>query len=265
METNRIENKNNGLENDRDLQFLLQGGDLLKVRSSSWKKTRYFRLMEDCKTMFRESKRTFKTSKTFLVDEISAVRMGRQSDGLRKNTEENVESRCFSIMFKGRRKNLDLIASSEDEARQWVDSLQKILSSINNLSTQAKMEHWIFSCLRKSDKNKDDKLSLSELKNFMHLINIEVDDDYAEILFEKCDKSNSGYLAGEEIKHFYDLLTHREEIDVIYGEYAKTSGFMSPQNLVDFLKKEQREDATLADAQNIIQKHEPDENGQYLM
>ncbi|XP_034087867.1 1-phosphatidylinositol 4,5-bisphosphate phosphodiesterase delta-1-like isoform X1 [Gymnodraco acuticeps] len=272
METNRFENKNNGLENDRDLQFLLQGGDLLKVRSSSWKKTRYFRLMEDCKTMFRESKRTFKTSKTcecccspsfppsFLVDEISAVRMGRQSDGLKKNTEENVESRCFSIMFKGRRKNLDLIASSEDEARQWVDSLQKILSSLNNLSTQEKTEHWIFSCLRKSDKNKDDKLSLSELKNFMHLINIEVDDDYAEMLFEKCDKSNSGYLAGEEIKHFYDLLTHREEIDVIYGEYAKTSGFMSPQNLVDFLKKEQREDATLADAHNIIQKHEPDEN-----
>ncbi|KAL3054777.1 hypothetical protein OYC64_017665 [Pagothenia borchgrevinki] len=260
METNGIENKKTGMENDRDLQFLLQGGDLLKVRSSSWKKTRYFRLMEDCKTMFRESKRTFKTSKTFLVDDISAVRMGRQSDGLRKNTEEHVESRCFSIMFKGRRKNLDLIASSEDEARQWVDSLEKIRSSLNNLSTQAKTEHWIFSCLRKSDKNKDDKLSLSELKNFMHLINIEVDDDYAEMLFEKCDKSNSGYLAGEEIKLFYDLLTHREEIDVIYGEYAKTSGFMSPQNLVDFLKKEQREDATLADAHNIIQKHEPDEN-----
>lgn len=260
METNRIENKKTGMENDRDLQFLLQGGDLLKVRSSSWKKTRYFRLMDDCKTMFRESKRIFKTSKTFLVDEISAVRMGRQSDGLRKNTEEHVESRCFSIMFKGRRKNLDLIASSEDEARQWVDSLEKIRSSLNNLSTQAKTEHWIFSCLRKSDKNKDDKLSLSELKNFMHLINIEVDDDYAEMLFEKCDKSNSGYLAGEEIRHFYDLLTHREEIDVIYGKYAKTSGFMSPQNLVDFLKKEQREDATLADAHNIIQKHEPDEN-----
>lgn len=70
--------------------------------------------------------------------------MGRQSDGLRKHTEENVESRCFSIMFKGRRKNLDLIASSEDEARQWVDSLHKILSSLNNLSTQAQTEQYPF-------------------------------------------------------------------------------------------------------------------------
>lgn len=81
---------------------------------------------------------------------------------------------------------------------------------------------------------------------------------------QKCDKSKSGTLAGEEIKHFYDLLTQRDEIDVIYGEYAKTTGFMSAQNLVDFLMKEQREKATLADAHRIIEMYEPDENGQYM-
>ncbi|KAK9539355.1 hypothetical protein VZT92_004465 [Zoarces viviparus] len=248
------------MEGDPDLQFLLQGGDLLKVLSPSWKKTRYFRLMEDCKTMWRESKKAFKDSKTFSLDDISAVRMGRHSEGLRKNTEDQVEDRCFSIMFKGRRKNLDLIASSEEEAKRWVSSLEKVVSSRKDLNRQQKIEHWIFSCLRKADKNKDDKMSQSELKNFMRLINVEVDDDYAEMLFQKCDKSKSGYLTGEEIKHFYDLLTHRNEIDVIYGEFAKTTGFMSPQNLVDFIMEQQREKATLADAHSIIQKHEPDEN-----
>lgn len=79
---------------------------------------------------------------------------------------------------------------------------------------------------------------------------------------QKCDQSKSGYLAGEEIEHFYELLTHREEIDVIYGEYAKTAGAMSPENLVNFLMKEQRENATLAEAHKIIEKFEPDENGQ---
>ncbi|CAK6967906.1 -phosphatidylinositol 4%2C5-bisphosphate phosphodiesterase delta-1b [Scomber scombrus] len=248
-----------GMEGDPDLQFLLQGGDLLKVRSSSWKKTRYYRLQEDCKTMWHESKKTFRTKQTFSLDDISALRMGRQSEGLRKNTEEQVDGRCFSIIFKSRRKNLDLIASSEEEAKQWVNSLQKMVSSINNLSSQQKAEHWIISCLAKADKNKDEKLSLSEMKNFLRLINIEVDDEYAEIVFKKCDTSNSGYLSGKEIEHFYDLLTHREEIDVIYGEYAKTTGFMSPDNLVEFLMKEQREKTTLADAHKIIEKHEPDE------
>ncbi|XP_040026362.2 1-phosphatidylinositol 4,5-bisphosphate phosphodiesterase delta-1 isoform X1 [Gasterosteus aculeatus] len=249
-----------GMEGDPDLQFLLQGGDLLKVRSSSWKKTRHFRLMEDCKTMWRESRKMFKNSKTFSLDDVSAVRMGRQSEGLRKNTEELVEGRCFSIMFKGSRKNLDLIASSEEEAKRWVSSLQTVISNRGNLNRLQKTEHWIFNCLRKADKNEDDQMSQSELKDFLRLINVEVDDDYAEMLFQKCDKSKSGYLAGEEIEHFYKLLTHREEIDVIYGEYAKATGFMSPQNLVDFLIKEQREAATLADAHDIIQKHEPDEN-----
>lgn len=249
-----------GLEGDPDLQFLLKGGDLLKVLSPSWKKTRYFRLQEDCKTMWRESKKTFKKNDTFSLDDISAVQMGRQSEGLKKNTEEQVEDRCFSIIFKSRRKNLDLIASSEEEAKQWVKSMQKVVSNLNNLSQKQKTEHWILSCLRKADKNKDDNLSPSEVKSFLHLINIEVDDEYMEMLFKKCDKSKSGTLTGEEIKHFYDLLTQRDEIDVIYGEYAKTTGFMSAQNLLDFLMKEQREKATLADAHRIIEMYEPDEN-----
>lgn len=36
----------------------------------------------------------------------------------------------------------------------------------------------------KADKNKDEKLSQSEMKNFLRLINIEVDDEYAEMIFK---------------------------------------------------------------------------------
>lgn len=76
------------------------------------------------------------------LENISAVRVGRQTDGFRKSTEEQVEDRCFSITFKGRRKNLDLIASSDEEARQWVNSLQKLVSNLNNLSRQQKSEQY---------------------------------------------------------------------------------------------------------------------------
>ncbi|XP_061652211.1 1-phosphatidylinositol 4,5-bisphosphate phosphodiesterase delta-1-like isoform X1 [Phyllopteryx taeniolatus] len=248
-----------GMDGDRDVQFLLQGGELLKVRSSSWKKSRYFKLQEDCKTMWRESKRTFRRHRIFSIDDISVVRLGRQTEGLKKYTEREMENCCFSIIFKEHRKNLDLIASSEDEAKQWAGSLQKLIASRNDLNQQQKTEHWIFSCLSKADKNKDSKLSVSEVKNFLRLINTDVDDGYAEMLFEKCDKSKTGYLSGEEIKHFYDLLTYREEIDVIYREYARSAGVMSPENLEEFLQKEQKETITLADAHKIIEKFEPDE------
>lgn len=52
------------MEGDRDLHFLLKGGDLLKVRSPNWKKTRYFKLQEDCKTIWHESKKLFKSNQT---------------------------------------------------------------------------------------------------------------------------------------------------------------------------------------------------------
>lgn len=53
-----------GLEGDADLQFLLIGGELVKIRSSSWKKSRFFKLQEDCRTFWHESHKTFKRNQT---------------------------------------------------------------------------------------------------------------------------------------------------------------------------------------------------------
>uniref|UniRef100_A0A674BW76 Phosphoinositide phospholipase C n=1 Tax=Salmo trutta TaxID=8032 RepID=A0A674BW76_SALTR len=244
-----------GLEGDVDLRFLLVGGELLKVKSSSWKKNRFYKLQEDCTTMWHESHRTFKRNQTFSIDDVDSVRKGRQSEGLQKHTEAHVEDLCFSIIFKGRRRNLDLVAASVEEARQWVNGLEKILSNMKKLN-----RHWIFNCMRKADKNKDNKITLKELKHFLRQINIEVDDMYAEVLFAKCDKSNSGSLEGPEIKHFYDLLIYREEIDVIYGKYATTGEQMSVKNLLNFLLNEQREVASMEDAVRLIERYELDDS-----
>ncbi|TRY53845.1 hypothetical protein DNTS_002799 [Danionella cerebrum] len=259
MESNGTAEKQ-GLEGDQDLQFLMNGGDLLKVRSDSWKKMRYYKLQEDCKTMWHESKKTLSSKHTFSVEDIEAIRTGRQTEGLKKYTEQSVEGRAFSILFKGRHKGLDLIASSEEEAKKWVSGLEKVISNMNSLSSQKKTEHWIYNSMRRADKNLDNKMSLEELKSFLLDINIELDDDYAEMLFKECDKSNGGSLEGKEIEYFYKILTHREEIDVIYGEYAKTDGLMSTTDLQNFLLNEQREQASQNDALQLIEKYELDEN-----
>ncbi|XP_026062335.1 1-phosphatidylinositol 4,5-bisphosphate phosphodiesterase delta-1 isoform X1 [Carassius auratus] len=257
--TARNNMKRLGLEGDGDMQFLMNGGDLLKVRSGSWKKPRYYRLQEDCKTMWHQSKKTFKSKQTFSVEDIDEVRTGRQTEGLKKYTEESVEGRAFSILFKGRQKGLDLIASSEEEAKKWVGGLEKVISNMKNLTPQKKTEHWIYSSLREADKNFDNKISQNEMKSFLQDINIEVSDVYAEMLFQKCDISKCGYLEGKEIEHFYEILTQREEIDVIYGEYAKTDGLMSAADLLNFLMKEQKEDVSQNDALQLIEKYELDE------
>lgn len=76
------------------------------------------------------------------VEDIEGIRTGRQTEGLKKYTEDAVEGRAFSILFKGRQKSLDLLASSEEEAKKWVSGLEKVVSNMNNLSPQKKTEQY---------------------------------------------------------------------------------------------------------------------------
>lgn len=68
-------------------------------------------------------------------------------------------------------------------------------------------------------------------------------------------------MEGSEIKHFYEVLTQREEIDVIYDKYSGPGGQMSAKGLLNFLLNEQREEATLHNAVRLIEKYEVDETG----
>uniref|UniRef100_A0A9J7ZHB2 Phosphoinositide phospholipase C n=1 Tax=Cyprinus carpio carpio TaxID=630221 RepID=A0A9J7ZHB2_CYPCA len=247
------------LDGDPDLQFLLKGGNLIKVKSRSWRKTRFFRLNDDCKTMWQQTSKTFKRDSGFSLEDVDFVRYGRQTEGLQKYTDLSFEDRCFSVVFKSRRKTVDLIASSKEEAKQWVSGLEKKYISSVNIQSLNQTKSWIYSCMRKADKNSDNKMTLKELKHFLRQINIEVSDSYAEMLFQKCDTSMSGTLEGSEIKLFYDLLTYRKEVDMIYAKYAHTNGQMSSGDLLNFLQYEQREPVSLEYVQNLIEKYEVDE------
>ncbi|MGH0157501.1 UNVERIFIED_CONTAM: hypothetical protein FKN15_041592, partial [Acipenser sinensis] len=178
------------------------------------------------------------------IQDIEEVRPGRQSEGLQKNARDLPDGCCFSIFFKGQRKNLDLVASSEKEAMQWVMGLKKVIRLSDNLNSKQKQEH----CLRKADTNSDSKMTFKELKHFLGEINIKIDDLYAEKLFNvreaqhflvpflyteklinECDRSHSKMLEGPEIEEFYKRLTHRNEIEVIYSKYAGSKGKMTKE------------------------------------
>lgn len=76
------------------------------------------------------------------IEEIESVRMGRQSEGLAKYTDPSDEDRCFSIIFNDRKKNLDLMAASPEEAKQWVNSLEKVINNMRDLNDQQKSEQY---------------------------------------------------------------------------------------------------------------------------
>ncbi|XP_075068291.1 1-phosphatidylinositol 4,5-bisphosphate phosphodiesterase delta-1 isoform X2 [Mixophyes fleayi] len=249
------------LQDDEDLKFLLNGSPLSKLKSASWKKLRFYKLQEDCKTVWHDSKKILRSpdSQTFSVDDIEDVRPGHETEGMKRYAKDVPPDLCFSIVFKGHRKNLDLIASSDKEASHWTGGLNKVMNNSRSMSQKQKIKHWIHTCLRKADKNKDNKMSLKELKNFLQEVNIETDDNYAKYIFQQCDKSKTGALEDDEIEEFYQILTMRDEMDVIFSAYKDTEDLMSAGNLQKFLMNEQREDVTLNHAKSLIEKYEPSE------
>lgn len=76
------------------------------------------------------------------MDDIDSLRKGRMSEGLLKYTHPSAEGRCFTIVFKDHHKHLDLMAASEDEAKKWVNGLEKVINNMQNLSRQKKSEQY---------------------------------------------------------------------------------------------------------------------------
>lgn len=62
-----------GLQDDKDLQALLKGGQLLKVKSSSWRRERFYKLQEDCKTIWQESRKVMRTPESQMCEYPGAV------------------------------------------------------------------------------------------------------------------------------------------------------------------------------------------------
>ncbi|NXT21744.1 PLCD4 phosphodiesterase, partial [Syrrhaptes paradoxus] len=238
-----------------------QGTLMRKVKSKSWKKQRYFKLQEDCMTIWYQSKRTGKTESAFSISDVETVREGHQSEVLQSLAEEFPPERCFTIVFYGRRGNLDLIASSAEEAQCWVQGLRQLIEPRSFPLTSALVScTWIRDWFQKADKNKDGRMNFKEVQRLLKMMNVDMNEDHALRLFQAADKSESGTLEGEEFVLFYKALTQREEVLSLFQDFSEDGKKLTLLELVDFLREEQLEvERTEELAMELIDKYEPSE------
>ncbi|NWX37197.1 PLCD4 phosphodiesterase, partial [Notiomystis cincta] len=238
-----------------------QGTLMRKVKSKSWKKQRYFKLQEDCMTIWYQSKRTGKTESAFSISDVETVREGHQSEVLQSVAEEFPPERCFTIVFYGRRGNLDLIAGSAEEAQCWVQGLRQLIEPRSFPLTFALVScTWIRDWFQKADKNKDGRMNFKEVQRLLKMMNVDMNEDHALRLFQDADKSESGTLEGEEFVLFYKALTQREEVLSLFQEFSEDGKKLTLLELVDFLRQEQLEDEGTEElAMELIDKYEPSE------
>ncbi|XP_074047457.1 1-phosphatidylinositol 4,5-bisphosphate phosphodiesterase delta-4 isoform X1 [Macrotis lagotis] len=246
---------------DDDLLLMQNGSILRKVKSRSWKKQRYFRLQDDGMTIWYARQAGGRTKPSFSISDVETVREGHESELLRSLADEIPLEHGFTVVFHGRRPNLDLVAGSVEEAQSWVQGLRRLLEIITSMDQQEKMDQWLSDWFQQGDKDQDGRMSFREVQRLLRLMNVDMDPDHALQLFQAADKSESGMLEGEEFVEFYRALTQRSEILDLFEILSGDGQKLTLLEFADFLREEQKEGDQTSDlALDLIARYEPSDS-----
>uniref|UniRef100_A0A8C7SRD4 Phosphoinositide phospholipase C n=1 Tax=Oncorhynchus mykiss TaxID=8022 RepID=A0A8C7SRD4_ONCMY len=250
-------------QGDEDLQVMKAGAMLRKVKSRSWKKQRHFRLQEDGQTIWYKSRWAGTGHSTFSVADVDVVREGHQSEILLSIADEFPADLCFTLVFRGRRSNLDLVAESPSEAQVWIRGVRKLIQNTKSMNDKERLDQWIWDWFQKADKNKDGRMNFKEVRTLLKMMNVDMNEEYTLRLFtvRLPSSSTSGCLENEEFVQFYKMLTKREDVWRVFQDYSRDGQILTLAELEDFLKQEQQEgERSLEHAQELIDRYEPSEN-----
>ncbi|KAG7503387.1 1-phosphatidylinositol 4,5-bisphosphate phosphodiesterase delta-4-like [Solea senegalensis] len=254
-----------GPNGDENLQSMLVGTLMRKIKSRTWKKQRYFKLEDDCMTIWYQSRKAGNVHSTFSVSDVEAIREGHQSEVLLSIADEFPAERCFTLVFRGRRGNLDLVAESAEEAQSWIRGMRKLIENLENMGEREKLDQWISDWFKKADKNNDGRMNFKEVQDLLKMMNVDMNGHHAHRLFTMADKSRSGTLEDDEFVFFYKMLTQREDVLRIFQKYTVDSQKLSQSHLEDFLRKEQLERGNIQQhAKQLIENYEPSDRAKLL-
>ncbi|XP_032713110.1 1-phosphatidylinositol 4,5-bisphosphate phosphodiesterase delta-4 [Lontra canadensis] len=245
-----------------DLLLMQKGTLMRKVRSKGWKKLRYFRLQDDGMTVWHARQAGGTAKPTFSISDVESVREGQESELLRSLAEELPLEQGFTIVFHGRRSNLDLVANSAEEAKIWMQGLQLLVDFVTGMDQQERLDQWLSDWFQRGDKNQDGRMSFQEVQRLLHLMNMKMDQEYAFQLFQAADMSESGTLEGQEFVEFYKALTKRTEVQELFENFSADGQKLTLLEFVDFLQEEQKEGKRASDlALELIDRYEPSDSG----
>ena len=190
------------LQDDEDLQVMMAGSSLIKMKSY-WKTKRHFRLLSDSMTIIYRSNKGFFGQgghTTIPVAELESVREGHQSEqfALPGIAEEFPENLCFTLVFQGRQQIMDLVAETPEEAQAWIRGVRKLIEKVANMGENESRDQWVWDWFQKAEKNADGRLEFKETQKLLHMMNIEMEEDATYRLFQIADRSASTGLEVDE-------------------------------------------------------------------
>uniref|UniRef100_G3U6T0 Phosphoinositide phospholipase C n=1 Tax=Loxodonta africana TaxID=9785 RepID=G3U6T0_LOXAF len=239
------------------------GTQMVKLRGGSKGLVRFYYLDEHRSCIrWRPSRKNEKAK--ISIDSIQEVSEGRQSEIFQRYPDGSFDPNCcFSVYYGDHRDSLDLVSSSGDEARTWVTGLRYLMAGISDEDSLARRQRtrdqWLKQTFDEADKNGDGSLSIGEVLQLLHKLNVNLPRQRVKQMFKEADTDDQqGTLDFEEFCAFYKMMSTRRDLYLLLLTYSNHKDHLDTADLQRFLEVEQKmTGVTLESCQDIIEQFEP--------
>uniref|UniRef100_A0AAZ3NTB1 Phosphoinositide phospholipase C n=1 Tax=Oncorhynchus tshawytscha TaxID=74940 RepID=A0AAZ3NTB1_ONCTS len=237
------------------------GTQMTKLKGKKKGLVRFFYLDEHKSCIrWRPSRKHDKAKIT--IDSIHEVCEGKKSEIFQRYADSCFDPNCcFSIYHGDHVESLDLVSTNGDEARTWITGLKYLMAGISDEDSLGLMTQlwknvighwsqclilnsyftWLQQTFSEADKNGDGNLSLGEVLQLLHKLNVNLPRQKVREMFKKADTDdNQGSLAFEEFCTFYKMMSTRRGLYLIMLSYSNNKEFMDLNDLVRFMENEQK-------------------------
>ncbi|KFQ75561.1 1-phosphatidylinositol 4,5-bisphosphate phosphodiesterase eta-2, partial [Phaethon lepturus] len=249
---------------ERCMSSMQAGTQMIKLRGSSKGLVRFYYLDEHKSCIrWRPSRKNEKAK--ISIDSIQEVCEGKQSEIFQRYTDGSFDPNCcFSIYYGDHMESLDLVSSSGEEARLWITGLKYLMAGISDEDSLSKRQRTrdqypSYTTFDEADKNGDGSLSISEVLQLMHKLNVNLPRQKVKQMFKEADTDdNQGMLGFDEFCAFYKTMSTRRDLYLLMLTYSNHKDYLDTDDLRRFLEIEQKMmNVTKEHCLEIVSKFEP--------
>ncbi|XP_039223738.1 1-phosphatidylinositol 4,5-bisphosphate phosphodiesterase eta-2 isoform X2 [Crotalus tigris] len=248
---------------EKCMSSMQAGTQMIKLRGSSKGLVRFYYLDEHKSCIrWRPSRKNEKAK--ISIDSIQEVCEGKRSEIFQRYADGSFDPNCcFTIYYGDHMESLDLVSSNGEEARMWITGLKYLIAGISDEDSLSKRQRtrdqWLKQTFDEADKNGDGSLSINEVLQLMHKLNVNLPRQKVKQMFKEADTDdNQGTLDFEEFCAFYKVMSTRRDLYLLMLTYSNHKDFLDAEDLKRFLETEQKmSNVTKEHCLEIIHQFEP--------
>ncbi|XP_065810819.1 1-phosphatidylinositol 4,5-bisphosphate phosphodiesterase eta-2 [Labrus bergylta] len=230
---------------ERCMCTMQTGTQMSKLKGKKKGLVRFFYLDEHKSCIrWRPSRKNDKAK--IIIDSIHEVCEGKKSEIFRRYADNRFDPNCcFSIYYGERVKSLDLVTTNAEEARTWITGLKYLMAGISDEDILARRQRtrdqWLQQTFSEADKNGDGTLSIGEVHQLLHKLNVNLPKQKVREMFQEADTDdNQGSLGFEEFCSFYKMISTRRDLYLILISNSNQKEVMDLQDLTHFMENDQK-------------------------